>query len=184
VNAAVVEFNTLADSIGPAAQNHYLAIPGYRHSIRRVVGGKIIRCIFHAADRYGFPGFRYAQRLPLFADRLFLFAQNLCQIFIGKAVFFRLRQQLIGHLFLFILKNSFLQADQVLHLLDEIFFNMGFGGQRLNRSTFAQGLIHDELPFAGGLGEHFHQFIQRFRVEVFNKSQAVTFFLQRPDGFL
>ncbi len=184
MHAAVVEFDSLADAVGPAAQHHDLAVLGHADPVRRVIGRIVVGRVFDAAHRHGVPGFGNPRRQALPADVLFLHPQNLGQVAVGKSVLLGPDQYLIGQRLAFMRQNLFFELDQFPHLLDKPLLDVGFGVQGVDGGAFAQGFIHDELPFTGGFAEQLHQFIERPGVEILDEAQAVTLFLQRPNGFL
>ena len=56
--------------------------------------------------------------------------------------------------------------------------------QFARRCSLAQRLVHQELPFARGEGEHGAQLFERLFMEVFGESQSVTSDFKRADSFL
>ncbi|OPY04452.1 MAG: hypothetical protein A4E66_02589 [Syntrophus sp. PtaB.Bin001] len=77
MNAAVVEFDALADPVGPAAQDHDLPVATDPDLVRGVVRGIIVGSVFHAADGHGFPGLDHAQGGTLSTDVRFGNAEDL-----------------------------------------------------------------------------------------------------------
>ncbi|OQC03333.1 MAG: hypothetical protein BWX80_02847 [Candidatus Hydrogenedentes bacterium ADurb.Bin101] len=96
MDAAVIEFDALADAVGAAAQHQHFLARYRRDFIRGVVGGEIIGGIDHAADGDGFPRLGNAQAQAGRANVLFRNFQQHRQVSIAKTVFLRLDKQGIG----------------------------------------------------------------------------------------
>ena len=82
------------------------------------------------------------------------------------------------------MKDLLLQLHQFLHLPDEPRLDVGLGKKFLHCRSFANGFIHDPLPFAGGFIEHCHQFRQRPLVKVFGESESVATVFERANRLL
>ena len=61
---------------------------------------------------------------------------------------------------------------------------MGLFVEHFHSAPFAQGFIHDKLTFAGGFGQHLHQFIQGFLIESPWQNPGRNGLFQGADGFL
>ena len=95
VDAAVVKFNTLADPVGAAAQDHDLgAVRADGIIVRRVVSGVVICAVLRAAYVYSVPGLNNAESFALMPDLIFRYAEDLAEILIGETVFLGLDQGL------------------------------------------------------------------------------------------
>ncbi len=174
MDAAVVEFDALADAIGPAAQHHDFSSGADAHCVGGVVGGKIVSRVFHAADRDGFPTLSHADGQTLSAEIFLADAQQHGQVAIGKPVLLGLPQQRIGQFLAFIFANLLFQLNQFFHLLDEPALDVGSPGKGFHIGALTQGLIHDELSLAGGFGQKFHEIFERFFMKIFCKSKPVA----------
>ena len=72
MNAAVVEFDALSDTVGAAAENHNLGfVVGDGILILRVVGGVVVGAVGSAAYMDAFPGFLHTQRNTAVPDIVF-----------------------------------------------------------------------------------------------------------------
>ena len=87
MNAAVVEFDALADAVGASAQNHDLSAVGDRGLVRRVVGRIVVGGrLLYAAHRDSVPALLHAQGFPSLKQVPLVDVQKLCQVFVGEAV--------------------------------------------------------------------------------------------------
>ena len=184
MHAAVVKFNSLADTVRASTQNHDLAVFADADLVRCVVCRVIISCILDAADRYGIPRLCHACAQPLFTNVFFRNVQNLREVAVSKSVFFGLDQKIVWQRPALTCKDFFFQFDELLHLFDKPFFDEGFGMKGIHGSALAQRFVHDKLPLTGRFAKHLHQLIQRSGVEIFCKAQAVALFLQGANRFL
>ena len=76
--AAVVEFDTLTDSVRAAAQNHYLRLALIRRGlIGSIVGAVIICTLLRSGYMYAFPGFGHADGLSGVSDIVFGYTEDL-----------------------------------------------------------------------------------------------------------
>ena len=76
--AAVVKLDTLADTVGAAAEDHDLrALVLYRVIVRCIVGGIVVGAVVGTADVYAVPGLGDAQRFALIADIVLRDAEDL-----------------------------------------------------------------------------------------------------------
>ncbi len=73
---------------------------------------------------------------------------------------------------------------QFLHLLYKVMFDLGQFKQLVHRGAFAQSLVHDKLPLAGGIYQHLEQLFPALFVKILGKAQAVASDLQAADGLL
>ena len=72
VYAAVVEFDTLSDTVRTAAQNHDLRLVGiHRILVCCVIGGVVVSTVLGTAYMNTFPGFFYTERDTMFSDLSF-----------------------------------------------------------------------------------------------------------------
>ena len=76
--AAVVKLDTLADTVGAAAEDHDLrAVVLNRVIVRCIVGGIVVGAVVGTADVYAVPGLGDAQRFALIADIVLRDAEDL-----------------------------------------------------------------------------------------------------------
>jgi len=149
VNAAIIEFNALADTVGASTQNHDLTVFGGGCGVRRVICGKVIGRIFNAADGHRFPAFGNAQAQALSPDVLFRNVGQLSDILVRKPVDFGALKDIVRQSLAFVSQDLFIHLHQVLHLLNEPGFDMRLLKQSLDRGAFSNGFIHYKLSFTG-----------------------------------
>ena len=185
MNTAIVELDSLSDTVGTAAQDHDLGLVLiHRVLIRRIISGVEISAVLRAADMHALPGFLHAQRKAALSYGRLRDLQKLTQIFIGKTVLFGCDQHLIWQHLSFMLQNSFLFLHQLFHLLDKISLHLGDLKNLLHRCPLAQRLIHEEMPFAGRRIQSPQQLLLRQGVKILRMPQTVTPCLQRTDCLL
>ena len=145
--AAVIELDTLPDSVGPAAENHnFLAVVGSGDFVLLAVVGRIvIGLILHAGNGNLMPRLDAAEPLALRADILFGNAEQLREILVGKAVLFRLDKHFIGQKTALVHKDSLLFLHQLTHLIDEIALHAGTLENLFVGRTLAESLVHLEV---------------------------------------
>ena len=87
MNTAVVELDTLTDTVRAAAKNHNLLTVGiYRALVRSIVGGVVVSLVFGTAYMYAFPALGDIVRKTQFTYCSLACAGQLCDILIGKTV--------------------------------------------------------------------------------------------------
>ena len=185
MDAAVVELNTLADPVGTAAQDHDLGLVRADFiGVCRVISGVIISAVLCTGNMHAVPCFLNADADPSAADLIFGYAQDLGQILIGKAVFLGLCQHLVGQALDACRHNGLFLFHQFLHLLDEIFLDVGQIIDLIHGRALAKGFIHDEMALAAGCHEELEQITPVHLVIVLDMPQTVAVFLQRTDRLL
>jgi len=95
MDAAVVELNPLPDPVGAAAEDHHLAVGRRGNLVRRVVCGVVVGRVLDARDGNGVPALHHPQGCPSASDLVLRNAQDLGQVTVGKAVLFRLGEQVV-----------------------------------------------------------------------------------------
>ena len=122
MDAAVVEFYSLADSVWSSAQDYYLS------SIGRICFAFGFECgievwcgclEFRAAGIYGFVDGVYILLLSAFADVEFFDSPNLGEAFVAEAVFLGLSHHFGGYGFAGSLFQRFFELDYVVDIIDE-----------------------------------------------------------------
>ena len=80
---AVVELDTLSDTVGSAAKDHYLrAVSAYLVIVLSDVGAVVVRAVFCSAYMHGIPVFRNADCFTAVSDIVFGNLQDLRKILI------------------------------------------------------------------------------------------------------
>ena len=90
MNTAIVKFDTLADTIGPAAKNHNLAFIADLNFIRSIISGEVVGGIFDAAYRDGLTGLNHIKGDTSFPDFFFGSIEEFGKILVCESVFFGL----------------------------------------------------------------------------------------------
>ena len=186
MHAAVVKLDTLTDAVGAAAQNHdfLLAAIHSRTIVFNLIAGIEVFCIPGAADMHTLPFFHNARLDTRLADCLFLYVQNLRQVFVGESVALCLAQgfsirntacQFLDRFFLF---------NQFPHLLNKVVLHLGLCKNLVVGGTLADRLIHNEVPLTAWAGKHREQLLFGFLFKVFDAAKTVTAGLQRTNRFL
>ena len=122
--AAVVEFDSLSDSVRTTAQNHnlFLVVCSHGSVFFCIIGGIVIAGIFNTAYRHPKPGFFYAQFVAAAADILFCNLENFGKILVAESVFFCLDKQAVFRHASWIFEHFFFKVNHFLHFFEEIFF--------------------------------------------------------------
>ncbi len=184
MHTAIVEFDSLADAVGSAAQHHDLRAGADRGLVGCVVCGVVIGRIHDTADRHRLPALDHAQGDALLAYRLFAGLEQLGQVAVGKAVQLGLNQQIIRQLSALIRQNLLFQLDQFQHLLQKPGLDVGKLVKLFDVSALAQRFVEDKLAFAGRLDQPLQQVFQAAVMEIAGKPESVAVDLQRADSFL
>ena len=185
MDTAIVELNTLADTVGAAAQNHdLLLVVSCGALILNMIAGVVVSGILGTADVYAFPAFHNAVGGALAADILFRNIQNLAQVLIGETVQLGLTEHFyFGQLAGVGLEGLFL-FHQFLHLLNEVVLHLGALEDFVHSSTLAQCFIHDEVTLTAGSCQHLQQFLLGKLAEVLHAAQTITAIFQAADCLL
>ncbi len=96
MNAAVVELDALAYAVGSSAEHHDLPAVAHRDHVGRVVGGVVVRGVFHPTHRDGLKAVFQAKGQTLSADLSFGDAGEFGQIEVGEAVFLGAGEEVVG----------------------------------------------------------------------------------------
>ena len=150
MHAAVVELDTLADTVRASAEDHdFRLVLIYRVIVRCVVCRVVICAVLCSADVDAVPCLADAELFTAVPDVILGDLKDLAQILVGEAVFLGLDQQvvcrdrtLVGH-------EGFLFLDEFLHLLNEILLDLCELVDLIDRNTLTQCLIHEEMALAG-----------------------------------
>ncbi len=130
------------------------------------------------------PALGDAQGFSLSAHSVLGHAQKLGQILVREAVLFSLDEESVGQERTLVGEDLFLLLDQLLHLLDEPPLHMGGIVDLLHGSALAEGLIHEEMPLAGGGDQPSEELLAAQSVEILHMSETVAAGLQAADGLL
>ena len=174
MNTAVVKFNTLANAVRTAAQNHDLTIVRRRGIIRRIVGWIVVSAVLRTAYVNAFPSFGNTKAQAVSTNVIFRNIKQLAQVTVREAVLLRrgefVCRKLLTRMFRSKGKNFLLFINQFLHFLNEVNLDLGKVMQLLYRSTLTQGFVHDELTLWRCFVEHLNQIIKRLFVEILNET--------------
>ena len=185
MDAAVVEFDPLADPVRTAAQDHdLLGISADGDLIRGIVGRVVVRCVLDAADGNGIPALDNPQGGAPSPDVPFVQVEDLGKVAVGESVPLGLFQQIVREGFILALQDRLLKIHQFLHLADKPGLDVRFSVQLSDIRSLAESLIQDELPFARRRRQEVHQLLKGFRVEVLDKTETRPAFFQGADRLL
>ena len=176
---AIVELDTLTDTVRTAAQDHYLGLVGGNGVlVLPIVGGIIICAVLGAAYVNTLPVFFYAKRNTLLANLILGNLQQLAQILIREAILFRGDQHLIGNHGTLVCKDRLLFFHQLSHLIDEVSLHLGCGKNLLCGSSLAECLIHQEMSLAGRSCQTIQQFFLGKGIKILRMSKTISSGLQ------
>ena len=181
---AVVKFDTLSDTVWSAAENHDLFLVRYGRFIFCIVRRIVICTIFCTTYTNRLPALCDTKSGSCLANLFFCHIEDLCQITVGKTIFFCFLKDIFFRHFSFICQKRLFFLYQFFHLLDKIMFDLCALKQFFHGSPFTKCLIHDKLTLTCRIDQHLHQFILCFLMEIFGKSQTITSDFQTADSLL
>ena len=181
VDAAVVEFDTLSYTVGSSSEDHYL-LAAVRLDLRlfiRIVSRVVVRAVLRAAHMDGIVGLRHAELFPSSSYIVLRNLQYLCQIPVRESVLLRLYEPVIFGKPALVSEQGFFFLHQLLHLLYEVFLDMGRLEHFVHGSSLTQSLVHLEVPLRVGCGQHTEQLLLRMRMEILHEAQTVSPLFER-----
>ena len=197
VAAAVVELDALADAVRTAAEDHHLlrVVRDSRLAKRLcalrvvarldvVVGRVVVRLVLNARNRHGEPALAAADLVALRADVLFGNAEDLREVLVGKAVFLRLHEQVVGKSLALVAEDLLFFLDELAHLLHEVRLDAGALEDLLVGRSLPDRLVHLEVALGVGNGEKLQKLVERLLVEVLRKAEPRTTALERANRLL
>ena len=185
VAAAVVEFDTLTDSVRATAENHdLLRVVGSGRFVLAVVGAIVVELVFHTAHRHCAPAFDHAEFRTLLAHVLFADAEDLGDVLVAEAVLLGLDEEFIGREATRSLEHFFFELNEFAHLLHEVSLFVGGGEDFFVGSTLTESFVHLEVTFRRSGLHHFKEFFLALLVEVLGKAEARTAVFETTDSLL
>ena len=183
--AAVVEFDTLTDSVRATTENHdLLGVVRSGRFVLAVVGAVVVELVFHTAHRHGAPAFDHAEFGALLAHVLFADAEDLGDVLVAEAVLLGLDEEFIGRQAARSLEHFFFKFHEFAHLLHEVSLFVGGGEDFFVGSTLTEGFVHLEVAFRRSSLHHFKEFFLALLVEVLGKAEARTAVFETADSLL
>ena len=149
--ATVVKFDTLTDSVRATAKNHDLLLIRYGRMIRCVVCGIVVSLVLCTTYVYRLPSLADTIGKSCFSDVGFLYFQNLCQIFIRETILLCLTKNIFCWNLTLLLQKCVFFLNQLLHLLNEVVFDLCHIEQFIYGRTFAKCFVHNELTLRGSV---------------------------------
>ena len=186
MTAAVVELDTLADTVRTAAKNHnLLRIIGYSDfALLAVVGRIVVSLILDARNGDLMPRLDTAELYALSADILLGNTQKLRKILVGEAVLLSLNEHFVGEKRALISENLLFFGDELAHLVDEMTLNAGARENLLVRRALTQSLVHLEVALGVRYCEHIKKLVERLLVEILGEAETGATAFKSADRLL
>ena len=147
--ATVVEFDTLADTVWTAAENHDLLVVGNFHLVRDgLVGGVVVAGVLDAADRDLAVGGGHAELDAAFADHAFAHGEELGEVLVGEAVALGVDEHVVREGHEAELLEFALELCELGHLLNEIAGDAGHGEDFVDGAAAAEEFVDHEEALA------------------------------------
>ena len=183
--AAVVKFDTLSDSVRTSAEDHDLRLVFFhRIVVRCIICRVVISTVLRTAYVYAVPCFLDAELDALISDIILRNLEDLAEILIRESVPLGLCEHFVCRKAALELKKCFLLVDEFLHLLDEIFLDLGDLMDFIDCCSLAECFIHNEVALTGRNHEFTEEFLLAQVIEVADMTETVASFFERADCFL
>ena len=153
---AIIEFNSLSDSVWTATENHnFLLLSADWILVFSIICWVVVCAVFCSAYMNTFPFFFHSDCKTSSSYFVFIDFQNLAEVFIWESVFLCLSKCFVWWKCSFVLQKCFFLFHKFFHLLNEIFLHFCDLMNFINSSTFSQCLIHNKMSFTCRCDQHF-----------------------------
>ena len=182
---AVVKFDTLADPVRTAAEDHdFRLIFINRIIIRGVICRIVISAVFRTAHVNTVPGFLDTELDPSVPDVFFRNLQDLAEIFVRETILLGLNESLICRETSLTDQKCLFFLNKLFHLLDKVFLYPGELVDLIDCCALSQSFIHDKMTLTVRSHQKAEKFFSAQFVEVLYMAQTIAAFLERTDRLL